>query len=215
MLPRRCQYAFHVTLAVFAMALFGCGGGRASSGGGDAAAAMPGPDAAAGASDVDDGGGGGLGAPTVADGNSGGVLPDADPSIRADGGGGGDVQPDASALGDTRNVDGSTPPATCTAGAHHLESVAPGGCEFAIPVPMIGAIDFTKVAVRLTGPRGTTEVAYVGSADRCDPGRGGWHYDIDPAAGTPTRVRLCESTCNQLKGSGQGLQLVFGCVTKV
>jgi hypothetical protein len=86
------------------------------------------------------------------------------------------------------------------------------GCEFTIPA----AIDFKNVNVRWTGPGGTTDVVYAGSADRCDPNRGGWYYDVDPANATPTRVRLCEATCNQVKGSGQArVELLVGCTTKI
>ena len=57
----------------------------------------------------------------------------------------------------------------------------------------------------------------MGSADKCDPARGGWYYDVDPATGgTPTRVRLCDSTCNQVKADMTGrVELLFGCVTKI
>jgi hypothetical protein len=90
------------------------------------------------------------------------------------------------------------------------------GCEFMIPTPKTGAIDFKKVNVRWTGAGGAQDLSYVGSADKCDPARGGWYYDVDPAAGTPTRVRLCESTCNQVKnGADARVELLFGCVTKV
>jgi hypothetical protein len=54
----------------------------------------------------------------------------------------------------------------------------------------------------------------VGSVDRCDPTRGGWYYDVDPAAGTPTKVLLCEATCKKTKATPDlSLELRFGCKT--
>jgi hypothetical protein len=90
------------------------------------------------------------------------------------------------------------------------------GCEFAIPAPSRGAIDFSKVNVRVTSPAGPEDLRYVGSVDRCDPARGGWYYDVPPAMGKPTSVRLCEVTCNKVKMEmGISVGLVFGCATKV
>jgi hypothetical protein len=75
-------------------------------------------------------------------------------------------------------------------------------------MPRSGAIDFNKVNVRWTGAGGTTDVMYVGSANRCDPSRGGWHYDVDPATGTPqprAAVRSdLQSAEGQLPGAGRG-----------
>jgi hypothetical protein len=90
------------------------------------------------------------------------------------------------------------------------------GCEFMIPKPNMGSIDYRKVNVRWTGPAGAEDLVYVGSADKCDPNRGGWHYDADPATGNPTRVRLCPSSCNKVKAeTGGRVELLFGCVTKI
>lgn len=90
------------------------------------------------------------------------------------------------------------------------------GCEFMIPPPKMGVIDYRKVNVRMTGAAGTEDLLYVGSADKCDPVRGGWHYDIEPATGTPTRVRLCEASCKKVKGETTArVELLFGCVTRI
>jgi hypothetical protein len=90
------------------------------------------------------------------------------------------------------------------------------GCEFMIPMPKAGVIDYKKVNVRWTGAAGSEDLVYVGTADKCDPARGGWHYDVDPATGTPTRVRLCEASCKKVKGETAGrVELLFGCVTKI
>jgi hypothetical protein len=89
-------------------------------------------------------------------------------------------------------------------------------CEFVIPRPS-GPIDFGKVNVRLQAAAGATEdIPYVGAADRCDPVRGGWHYDVDPAKEPPTRVLTCPASCERLiTGSGGSVSLVFGCKTIV
>ena len=54
------------------------------------------------------------------------------------------------------------------------------GCEFQIPPPKMGVIDYKKVNVRVNIAGGAEDLIYVGSADKCDPNRGGWYYDSDP-----------------------------------
>ncbi len=89
-------------------------------------------------------------------------------------------------------------------------------CEFLIPPPSKGTIDFDKVNVRYSGPGGDEDLRYVASEDRCDPARGGWFYDVPPATGRPTRVRLCPATCTKVKDTaGVTVQLRFGCKTRV
>jgi hypothetical protein len=89
------------------------------------------------------------------------------------------------------------------------------GCEFVIPPPS-GVIDFEKVNVRYMGPTGSDDLIYVASSDRCDAARGGWYYDVAPAAGRPTRVLLCPATCSKVKDTaGVTIQLRFGCQTRV
>jgi hypothetical protein len=91
------------------------------------------------------------------------------------------------------------------------------GCEFTIPTPGAGtgAIDFQKVNVRVNGPAGPEDLRYVESATSCDPTRGGWYYDVLPTAGRPTRVLLCEATCNKVKmNSGASVELRYGCQTR-
>ncbi len=90
------------------------------------------------------------------------------------------------------------------------------GCEFSIPQPKMGVIDYKKVNVRVNIAAGSEDLVYVGSADKCDPNRGGWYYDSDPTMTQPSRVRLCEATCNKVKGQTNArVELLFGCVTKV
>ncbi|HEY0709581.1 MAG TPA: hypothetical protein VGG33_22410, partial [Polyangia bacterium] len=67
-----------------------------------------------------------------------------------------------------------------------------------------------------TGSGGAREdVAYVKTMSNCDPTRGGWYFDVDPAMGTPTRVLVCPSTCTQFKKDGNAkVDLLFGCATR-
>jgi hypothetical protein len=87
-------------------------------------------------------------------------------------------------------------------------------CEFMIPPPAAGALDYAKVNVRITAGAGHEDLVYVGTAGACDPTKGGWHYDLQPTAGTPARVVLCPASCRKTKGSiGLAVDLRFGCQT--
>jgi hypothetical protein len=89
-------------------------------------------------------------------------------------------------------------------------------CEFAIPPPTGGSIDYGRVNMKFEGAAGEETVPYAQSTDRCDPARGGWYYDVDPAAGTPTRLIACPATCARFKAeSNPRVSLVFGCKTKI
>jgi Mg-chelatase subunit ChlD len=90
-------------------------------------------------------------------------------------------------------------------------------CDFQIPKPPTGTQDFGKVNVRFTGASGTAEdILYVGSPDRCDPVRGGWHYDVLPAAGIPQRIVACPATCERFKSDSRGrVEIRIGCTTRV
>jgi hypothetical protein len=91
------------------------------------------------------------------------------------------------------------------------------GCEFTIPMPAKGTIDFDKVNVRYKeGATAGEELRYVGSADKCDPTKGGWYYDQSPTMGRPTRVLLCPATCKRVGASaGASVELRFGCQTRI
>jgi hypothetical protein len=91
-------------------------------------------------------------------------------------------------------------------------------CEFMIPKPTgSAALDFMKVNVTFKAASGSPEVVpYVGDAARCDPARGGWHYDVDPKAATPSRIIACQATCNRFKAApGANVSLAIGCKTEV
>jgi hypothetical protein len=90
-------------------------------------------------------------------------------------------------------------------------------CEYRIPPPTGGAIDFGKVNVEVTATDGTTSaIGYVGDRASCDPARGGWYYDVNPAAGrgAPTAIHTCEATCARLRSEGTArVDIVLGCQT--
>jgi hypothetical protein len=89
-------------------------------------------------------------------------------------------------------------------------------CEYQIPAPTVGSIDFTKVNVRYTGGGTSENIPYVERADRCDPTRGGWYYDVAPGTGVPTRILTCDATCRRFRTDQAGkVELVFGCGTQV
>jgi hypothetical protein len=89
-------------------------------------------------------------------------------------------------------------------------------CEFKIPAPASGTIDYSKVNVHFKGSTGEEDLLYVIRADRCDPVRGGWYYDVDPAAGTPQNVVVCPATCQRFKADGKPrVDLGFGCKTRI
>lgn len=86
-------------------------------------------------------------------------------------------------------------------------------CEVAMPAPPEGTVlDANRVNVQIRGASGATTIPYAGSADACDPARGGWHYDD---AEDPTRVILCPSTCDfareETVDTSGGLDVIFGC----
>lgn len=89
-------------------------------------------------------------------------------------------------------------------------------CEFIIPPPKTGTIDYGKVNVRLRGAGGVEEIFFVGSASRCDPVKGGWYYDVDPTTAAPRRVLICPATCARFKAAtSASVQVAYGCETIV
>ena len=85
------------------------------------------------------------------------------------------------------------------------------GCGYQIPQPASGqSVDFTKVNVQVTLGNGAPQVLnYVASEAKCDPAKGGWHYD-DPLA--PTKILLCAPTCGPVgSDSGAKVDILLGC----
>ncbi len=89
-------------------------------------------------------------------------------------------------------------------------------CEFRIPTPRSGVIDYGRVNIRFTSATGPEDLGYVGSAAGCSSGKEGWYYDVDPGQGQPMTVKVCDSTCARFKAEGSGaVELLFGCRTRV
>ena len=89
-------------------------------------------------------------------------------------------------------------------------------CEYQIPAPRGGQIDYGKVNVRFTGTGGGEGIPYVETPDRCDPARGGWYYDVVPGKGATTRVLTCDATCRRFKSDQNGkVDIIYGCATQV
>lgn len=92
-------------------------------------------------------------------------------------------------------------------------------CQYKLPVPDGGQTpDYTKVNVQYTAGNGNVSViGYATNAQGCDPTKGGWYYDQDPATGkVPTTVLLCPATCNVVKNDPKGkIDVVQGCKTVV
>jgi hypothetical protein len=92
-------------------------------------------------------------------------------------------------------------------------------CEFKLPAATgAGGLDLTRVNVRYTagdGQAGT--ISNVAALASCDPARGGWYYDADPAAGgRPTKIVTCPATCDKLRMDERGrVDIVLGCRTIV
>ncbi len=85
-------------------------------------------------------------------------------------------------------------------------------CEYTIPRPTSGQLDYGAVNVRFTSGAGqTSTIGYAGGA--CT-GRGGWSYDVNPASATPTKIVICDSTCDSFKADTQaGVSIQLGCKT--
>jgi len=92
---------------------------------------------------------------------------------------------------------------------------ASGACQFQIPEPESGqTLDFDRVNVYYT-PLASSEkvpVKYVNDAASCDPKEGGWYYD-DPSKTNPTKILLCPATCEGVKLSEEGVEVLLGCKT--
>jgi hypothetical protein len=88
-------------------------------------------------------------------------------------------------------------------------------CTFMIPPPPAGmSLDPNKVNVRFTAANATNsfDIGQVPSRDACGA-QGGWYFD-NPS--NPTKVNLCDASCQKVNGSGEGeIQLLFGCASIV
>ncbi|HEY3594268.1 MAG TPA: hypothetical protein VGL13_10340, partial [Polyangiaceae bacterium] len=91
-------------------------------------------------------------------------------------------------------------------------------CDYDIPQPEAGRLDYGKVNVQFTSGAGQKlTIGYVGAAANCgtNGAAGGWYYDVDPSTGTPTRIVVCDATCNGFKADPSGaVKILLGCTTQ-
>jgi hypothetical protein len=90
-------------------------------------------------------------------------------------------------------------------------------CEFSLPKPEAGTPDYSKVNVQYTPSSGKAKVLpAAANVEACNPADGGWYYDVNPTAGTPTKVTLCPASCDKVKNDPAGkIEIVQGCKTVV
>jgi hypothetical protein len=90
-------------------------------------------------------------------------------------------------------------------------------CEFQIPSTGAGPLDYDRVNVLYSnGSAQDQTVYYVGDAASCDPQHGGWHYDVAPEDGTPTRIVLCPVSCDAVQGdNAASVAISIGCETQM
>jgi len=84
-------------------------------------------------------------------------------------------------------------------------------CEYSVPLPTNGmALDFGKVNVQYTPTTGAAQVLQkVATPADCPASGNFWYYDDNAA---PTRILLCENTCEQLTTVGAGkVEIVLDC----
>ena len=84
-------------------------------------------------------------------------------------------------------------------------------CEFAIPQPDEGDLDYKKVNVTLTPADGSPiTIPYVADASQCNA-FGGWYYD---SVTNPEAIVLCEASCAAFGAAGNAsIDIVLGCTT--
>lgn len=89
-------------------------------------------------------------------------------------------------------------------------------CDMAVPAPPEGEhLDYDAVNVVLEGVETRVTFPRVEGPGDCKTS-GGWYYDIDPSFGAPTRINMCQATCDKLGArSDTALHVELGCKTVV
>lgn len=83
-------------------------------------------------------------------------------------------------------------------------------CDLALPEPPVGQrLDYDAVNV-VAGERSRVTLARVSGPSACAIG-GGWYYDVDPETGAPSRLNICQSSCER----ASKLTVELGCRTVV
>lgn len=76
-------------------------------------------------------------------------------------------------------------------------------------------LDFDRVNLQVTDALGSsTELFNVGDRSACGDDEQGWYYERD-AAGTPTQITVCPSTCATFMDEGVRADLQIGCATRI
>jgi hypothetical protein len=89
-------------------------------------------------------------------------------------------------------------------------------CEFGLPEAPDGKeLDYKLVNVELTDGSGKRTLEYVTNLDGCADSELGWFYDADPLmGGTPTKISVCDSTCQVLRSAGDAsVEIRLGCAS--
>jgi hypothetical protein len=84
-------------------------------------------------------------------------------------------------------------------------------CEFQLNE---AGLDFDKVNLEVLDGQGSTPLVNVGSSAACGSDEQGWFYERD-AAGTPTQITVCPSTCRRFMAGGVTANLQIGCATRI
>jgi von Willebrand factor type A domain len=79
-------------------------------------------------------------------------------------------------------------------------------CILDVPKAPAGeTLDYNLVNVRLGG---ASPLPYSPGCSNLE----GWRYDVDPKAGTPTKIELCTSACTKVKAQSEtSIETVLGC----
>jgi hypothetical protein len=92
-------------------------------------------------------------------------------------------------------------------------------CELQLPEPPDGQdLNYKLVNVVFSSGDEKHELRYVKSVDGCAKTDLGWYYDVDlepPVSGTPTKIKVCEKTCDDFHNlSGDAsVEIKLGCKT--
>jgi hypothetical protein len=92
-------------------------------------------------------------------------------------------------------------------------------CEFKVPMAAAGeTLDYYRVNVQYTSGAGqSVTIGNVATKAACDPRKGGWYYDVDPATGAkPSNISICDTSCTQLRDDAAGrVDVLLGCKTEI
>lgn len=89
-------------------------------------------------------------------------------------------------------------------------------CEYLIPTPEAGTLDYNRVNVQYLSGGQTTDLVKVADAASCDPATPSWYYDD---AAHPQRIEICDPMCTTIKtasqqaGNDAEIDILLGCAT--